>query len=65
MKVCAGTYYDGVFGSIDGGKNWTQIDQGVTGDLNKRIISLAMDVRDTDNPLAYAGTGCGGFKAYK
>ena len=65
MKVCAGTYDDGVFASIDGGKNWTQIDQGLTGDLNKRIISLAIDVRETDNPVAYAGTGCGVFKAYE
>jgi hypothetical protein len=65
MKVCAGTYDDGVFASIDGGENWTQIDQGLTGDLNKRIISLAMDIRDIDDPVAYAGTGCGVFKAYK
>jgi photosystem II stability/assembly factor-like uncharacterized protein len=65
MKVCTGTYDDGVFASIDGGENWTQIDQGLTGDLNKRIISLAMDIRDIDNPVGYAGTGCGVFKAYK
>jgi photosystem II stability/assembly factor-like uncharacterized protein len=64
-KVCAGTYDDGVFASIDGGQHWTQIDQGLTGDLNRRIISLAMDLRDMDNPVAYAGTGCGVFKAYK
>ncbi len=64
-KVCAGTYDDGVFASIDGGENWAQIDQGLTGDLNKRIISLAMDIRDIDNPVVYAGTGCGVFKAYK
>ena len=64
-KVGAGTYDDGVFASIDGGKNWTQIDQGLTGDLNKRIISLAMDVSEIDNPVVYAGTGCGVFKAYK
>jgi photosystem II stability/assembly factor-like uncharacterized protein len=65
MKVCAGTYDDGVFASIDGGENWIQIDQGLTTELNKRIISLAMDVRDIDNPVVYAGTGCGVFKAYK
>ncbi len=64
-KVCAGTYDDGAFASIDGGKNWIQVDQGLTGDLNKRIISLAMDVKDIDNPVVYAGTGCGVFKAYK
>jgi hypothetical protein len=64
-KVCAGTYDDGVFASIDGGQKWTQIDQGLTGDLNRRIISLAMDLKDPDNPVAYAGTGCGVFKAYK
>jgi len=64
-KVCAGTYEDGVFASIDGGENWTQINEGLTGDLNKRIISLAMDLSDIDNPVVYAGTGCGVFKAYK
>jgi len=64
-KVCAGTYEDGVFASMNGGKNWTRINQGLSGDLNKRIISLVMDARDIDNPVAYAGTGCGVFKAYK
>ena len=63
--VCAGTYEDGVFASADGGENWTQIDQGLTGDLNKRILCLAMDLKDLENPVVYAGTGCGVFKAYK
>ena len=65
MKICAGTYEDGVFASIDGGENWTQINQGLTCDLNKRIISLAMDLGDIENAAVYAGTGCGVFKAYK
>jgi photosystem II stability/assembly factor-like uncharacterized protein len=64
-KVCAGTYEDGVFASINGGKNWTRINQGLPGDLNKRICSLVMDISDMDNPVIYAGTGCGVFKAYK
>jgi hypothetical protein len=65
MKVCAGTYEDGVFASIDGGENWTQIDQGLTGDLNRCIISLVMDLNDIENPVVYGGTGCGVFRAYK
>ncbi len=65
LKICAGTYDDGAFASIDGGENWSQIDQGLTGDLSKRIIALAMDVKEMDNPVVYAGTGCGVFKAYK
>jgi photosystem II stability/assembly factor-like uncharacterized protein len=64
-KVCAGTYEDGVFASADGGENWTQIAQGLTGDINKRILCLAMDIKDINNPVMYAGTGCGVFKAYK
>jgi photosystem II stability/assembly factor-like uncharacterized protein len=64
-KVCAGTYEDGVFASINGGKNWTRINQGLPGNLNKRICSLVMDISDIDNPVIYAGTGCGVFKAYK
>jgi photosystem II stability/assembly factor-like uncharacterized protein len=64
-KVCAGTYEDGVFASADRGENWALIDQGLTGDLNKRILCLAMDLKNVDNPVVYAGTGCGVFKAYK
>jgi photosystem II stability/assembly factor-like uncharacterized protein len=64
-KVCAGTYDDGVFTSIDGGENWALVDQGLYCDRHKCIISLAMDVRDIDDPVVYAGTGCGVFKAYK
>jgi len=64
-KVCAGTYEDGVFASINSGKNWTRINQGLPGNLNKRICSLVMDISDIDNPVIYAGTGCGVFKAYK
>jgi len=64
-KVCAGTYYDGAFASIDGGENWTQVDQGLHCDRHKCIISLTMDVHDIDDPVVYAGTGCGVFKAYK
>jgi len=64
-KVCAGTYYDGAFASIDGGENWIQVDQGLHCDRHKCIISLTMDVRDINDPVVYAGTGCGVFKAYK
>jgi photosystem II stability/assembly factor-like uncharacterized protein len=64
-KVCVGTYSDGAFASIDGGENWVQIDQGLISVLNKKVCSLAMDIEDIDNPVIYAGTGCGVFKAYK
>ncbi len=63
-KICAGAFGVGVFASGDDGENWAQIDQGLTGDLHKQIISLAMDLR-INNPAVYAGTGCGVFKAYK
>jgi photosystem II stability/assembly factor-like uncharacterized protein len=62
-KICAGTYEDGVFASNDGGENWAQIDQGLTGDLNRCIVSLAMDLT-VNKAVLYAGTGCGVFKAY-
>lgn len=64
-KVFAGTYEDGVFASIDGGEHWIQIDQGLTSDLNRYIISLVMDLKNLDDPVVYAGTGCGVFKAHK
>jgi photosystem II stability/assembly factor-like uncharacterized protein len=63
--VFAGTDDESVFATIDGGENWNQLDEGLNSQLSKRVCSLAMDVRDTDNPVAYAGTGCGVFKAYK
>jgi len=63
--VFAGTEDDGVFATIDGGENWNQLDKGLDSDLNKHICCLAMDLSDIDNPVAYAGTGCGVFKAYK
>jgi len=63
--VFAGTDDESVFATIDGGENWNQLDEGLNSQLSKCIISLAMDIRDTDNPVVYAGTGCGVFKAYK
>jgi len=66
--VFAGTDDKGVFATIDGGENWARLDDGLHSHLSKRVCSLAMDImniRDIDNPVAYAGTGCGVFRAYK
>ena len=62
--VFAGTDDEGVFTTVDGGENWHNLDDGLNSPLSKRICSLSMDLRDPD-PIAYAGTGCGVFKAYK
>jgi len=58
----AGTEDEGVFITIDGGDNWVQIDKGLTSDLNRCINAIAVA---PDDETAYAGTGCGVFKAYK
>jgi photosystem II stability/assembly factor-like uncharacterized protein len=63
--VFAGTDDEGVFTTVDGGENWHNLDDGLNSPLSKRICSLSMDLRDPDDPVVYAGTGCGVFKAYK
>jgi len=63
--VFAGTDDEGVFTTVDGGGNWYKLDDGLNSRLSKRICSLSMDLKDLDDPVVYAGTGCGVFKAYK
>jgi photosystem II stability/assembly factor-like uncharacterized protein len=63
--VFAGTDDEGVFTTVDGGENWYKLDDGLHSRLSKRICSLSMDLRNLDDPVVYAGTGCGVFKAYK
>jgi len=60
--VYAGTEDEGVFITTNGGDNWVQIDKGLTSDLNRCINAFAVA---PDDETAYAGTGCGVFKAYK
>jgi photosystem II stability/assembly factor-like uncharacterized protein len=59
--IIAGVWGRGVYGSMDE-DGWTPMNDGLT---NLCVNSLAMDLRDLDHPVIYAGTDCGVFKAYK
>ena len=56
--VYAGTRYNGVFKSVDGGSNWSQINNGLT---HKQVLALVVDI--TNPNTVYVGTsGEGVFK---
>ncbi len=57
----AGAWEKGVYVTMDGAE-WIPMNDGLT---NLCINALTMDMKDIDNPVVYAGTGCGVFKANK